>query len=216
MTEPGALAKDPTRQDALIEHIWTRHQFAVMARSRDLNRRISAMVTSDPPRVAEALELIAEALAATPSRNGWHDALEHAWSHMAQVAPSGLNRDGFLSACKQGREEARRYLFHAATSTGDEVLVGSSLLDDNPLPGFAFYKKGNDWWQVREKNGRLSCLPLTGLLSRATSSARRDLVLQGEGILRRVGGSLHPDPRFVQTLRRKGLWSETWVEVRGH
>ncbi|MFQ5768297.1 MAG: hypothetical protein ACE5ID_09990, partial [Acidobacteriota bacterium] len=93
------------------------------------------------------------------------------------------------------------------------VVIGSSLLDDTPLPGFAFYLKGREWWQVREKNGRLSSLPLNGLLSRASSSARREAVLQGEGILRRVGGTVYPDPRFATMLRSRGLWNKGWPSV---
>ena len=101
-----------------------------------------------------------------------------------------------------------------AATIGDEGLVASSLLDANPMPGFAFFKKGHDWWQVREKNGRLSCLPLTGLLSRASSSARRDAVLHGEGILRRIAGNYYPDPRFAPTLRSKGVWDDAWLSPK--
>ena len=104
----------------------------------------------------------------------------------------------------------RRLTFQAASACECDDLVGSSLFDDTPMPGFAFYVKGKDWWQVREKNGHLSSLPLNGLLSRAASSARRDAVLAGEGILRRVAGSVYPDPRFVPVLRSKGVWSDSW------
>lgn len=203
------------RQDHLIQHIWARHRFGVMARSRNTYERVSAMVASDPPRVTEALELMAEALASPPSRSGWGDALERIWGEVKKDAPKqGFSRDGFLAACKKGKEEARLYLFQAAAEVGEEEVVASSLLDDNPMPGFAFFKKGKDWWQVREKNGRLSCLPLSGLLTRASSSARRDAVLAGEGILRRIAGNYYPDPRFAPTLRSKGLWDKGWRSPR--
>jgi hypothetical protein len=202
------------RQDNLIEHIWARHKYGVLARSRNLHDRVSALVASDPPLVADALELMAEALASPPSRSGWSDALDKAWNQIKKGASkSGYSRDGFLAACRKGRDEARLYLFEAAAAAGDEALMASSLLDDNPLPGFAFFKKGQDWWQVREKNGRLSCLPLTGLLSRASSSARREAVLHGEGILRKIAGTTYPDPRFAPALRHRRLWNETWSEI---
>ncbi len=169
------------------------------------------MVNADPPLVNDALELMSEALASPPSRAGWGDALDLAWDQIEKKGRKrGFSRTEFTAACKKGKEEARLYLFRLAAETGDETLVGSSLLDDNPMPGFAFFKKGSDWWQVREKNGRLSCLPLTGLLSRASSSARRDAVLHGEGILRRIAGNYYPDPRFAPTLRSKGVWDESW------
>jgi hypothetical protein len=210
------------RQDHLIQHIWARHRFGVLARSRNTYERISAMVDSDPPRVTEALELMAEALASPPSRSGWGDALQHVWDEVSKKAggkkapkkKSSLTKDEFVAACKKGKEEARLYLFQAAAQVGEEEIVASSLLDDNPMPGFAFFKKGKDWWQVREKNGRLSCLPLSGLLTRASSSARRDAVLAGEGILRRIAGNYYPDPRFAPTLRSKGLWDKGWRSPR--
>ena len=199
------------RQDSLIEHIWARHQFNVLARSQNLHDRISAMVLADPPRVAEALELMAEALTNRPTREGWRLAFEKAWKKIRKDATGrGFTRAMFQTACKQGHEEGRRFLFQAASAVECDELVGSSLFDDTPMPGFAFYVKGKDWWQVREKNGHLSSLPLNGLLSRAASSARRDAVLAGEGILRRVGGTTYPDPRFVPVLRSKGVWSESW------
>ena len=202
------------RQDSLIEHIWARHEFNVLARSRNLHNRISAMVVSDPPRVGEALELMAEALTNRPTRTGWELAVERAWKKIRKEASRhGYSRADFQAACKKGQEEARRFLFEAATACHCNELIGSSLLDDTPMPGFAFYVKGKDWWQVREKNGHLSSLPLKGLLTRATSSARRDAVLAGEGILRHVGGSVYPDPRFIPALRSKGVWSDAWSKT---
>ena len=202
------------RQDSLIEHIWARHQFNVLARSQNLHDRISAMVSADPPRVADALELMAEALTNRPTREGWRQAFEQAWKKIRKEAVSqGWSRAKFQAACKQGHEEARRFLFQAASACGCDELVGSSLFDDTPMTGFAFYVKGKDWWQVREKNGHLSSLPLNGLLSRAASSARRDAVLAGEGILRHVAGTVYPDPRFVPVLRSKGVWSESWTDA---
>ncbi|MFQ5719290.1 MAG: hypothetical protein ACE5IK_07050 [Acidobacteriota bacterium] len=199
------------RQDSLIEHIWARHEFNVLARSATIHGRVSAMVESDPPRVAEAMELMAEALANRPTRSGWGLAIDRAWKKIAgKAATCGFSRSGFLAARKKGPDEARRFLFRAATACRCDELIGSSLLDDTPMPGFAFYAKGKDWWQVREKNGHLSSLPLNGLLSRAASSARRDAVLAGEGILRHVGGAVYPDPRFVPVLRSKGVWSDAW------
>ncbi|TDI42913.1 MAG: hypothetical protein E2P00_05810 [Acidobacteria bacterium] len=203
------------RQDHLIQHIWARHKYGLIARSRSSYERVNAMVSSDPPRVTEALDLMSQTLASPPSRSGWGDALDLAWRELGENRKKhDLSKDKFANACKKGREEARLYLFTIAVETGDDGLVGSSLLDDNPMPGFAFFKKGSDWWQVREKNGRLSCLPLTGLLSRASSSARRDAVLHGEGILRRIAGNYYPDPRFVPVLRSKGLWSEAWLSPK--
>ena len=202
------------RQDTLIQHIWARHKYCVLARSRSIYDRVSAMVSSDPPLVGEALELMAEALASPPTRTGWGDALDHAWGHVKKDgARNGFTRAGFLEACKKGRDEARKFLFEAAAVAGDDNQVASSLLDDTPLPGFAFFRKGKDWWQVREKNGRLSCLPLNGLLTRASSSARKEAVLHGEGILRRIAGQVYPDPRFAATLRTKGVWNDSWSKV---
>jgi len=203
------------RQDHLIQHIWARHKYGLIARSRSTYERVDAMVSSDPPRVTEALDLMSQTLASPPSRSGWGDALDLAWRELGKSRKKhDLSKDKFAHACKKGREEARLYLFTIAVETGDDALVGSSLLDDNPMPGFAFFKKGSDWWQVREKNGRLSCLPLTGLLSRASSSARRDAVLHGEGILRRIAGNYYPDPRFEPVLRSKGLWSKAWLSPK--
>ncbi len=202
------------RQDSLIRHIWARHEFNVLARSRSLHGRITALVESDPPLVAEALELIAEALTNPPTRIGFDQVLEKAWRRVRKDAREcGFVRADFVAACKKGREEARRFLFQAAAACHCTDLVASSLFDDAPMPGFAFYAKGDDWWQVREKNGHLSSLPLSGLLSRASSSARRDAVLAGEGILRHVAGTIYPDPRFVPLLRSKGVWNETWSTV---
>jgi hypothetical protein len=202
------------RQDSLIEHIWARHKYSVLARSRNIHDRVSAMVSSEPPLVVDALELIAEALASPPSRTGWNEAMDKAWKEVKKGGiKKGYTLSGFQSACKKGRDDARRYLFEAATVAGHENLVASSLLDDTPLPGFAFFKKGEDWWQVREKNGRLSCLPLNGLLTRASSSARREAVLHGEGILRKIAGTTYPDPRFAPALRTRQLWNESWSEV---
>jgi len=202
------------RQDHLIQHIWARHKYGVIARSRNVYERVTAMVSSDPPRVTEALELMAESLASPPSRSGWGDALDLAWEQIEKKNKKNLSRAEFTTACKKGKEEARLCIFRLAATIGDEGLVASSLLDDNPMPGFAFFKKGHDWWQVREKNGRLSCLPLTGLLSRASSSARRDAVLHGEGILRRIAGNYYPDPRFAPTLRSKGVWDDAWLSPK--
>ena len=202
------------RQDSLIGHIWARHEYNVLARSRGLHDRISAMVSSDPPLVGEALALIAEALTNRPTRSGWDQALDKAWTKIRKKASQcGYSRADFLAASKKGQDEARLFLFEAAAACGSDDLIGSSLLDDAPMPGFAFYTKGKDWWQVREKNGHLSSLPLNGLLTRAISSARRDAVLAGEGILRHVAGSVFPDPRFVPVLRSKGVWSDAWSKV---
>jgi len=203
------------RQDHLIQHIWARHKYGLIARSRSTYERVDAMVSSDPPRVTEALDLMSKTLASPPSRSGWGDALDLAWTDLRKKGKKAeFSRDHFADVRKKGREEARLYLFTKAVESGDDALIGSSLLDDNPMPGFAFFKKGSDWWQVREKNGRLSCLPLTGLLSRASSSARRDAVLQGEGILRRIAGRYYPDPRFEPVLRSKGLWSDSWLSPK--
>ena len=202
------------RQDSLIQHIWARNSYAVMARSRNLHERITAMVSSDPPLVADAMELMAVALASPPTRSGWNEAVEKAWDRIKKpAAKHGYTRSGYLAAIKKGREETRLFLFEAAAAIGERSLVASSLLDDAPLHGFAFYLKGSDWWQVREKNGRLSSLPLNGLLTRASSSARQEAVLHGEGILRRIAGNVYPDPRFAPTLRSKGLWNDTWSKV---
>lgn len=202
------------RQDSLIRHIWARHQYAVMARSRSMHDRICALVSSDPPLVSDSLELMAEALTNPPTRSGWTDTLERLWNQLKGAARSEkIAKGDFMATCKKGREEARRLIFHLAAAGDNKDLVGSSLLDDAPMPGFAFYKKGDDWWQVREKNGHLSSLPLSGLLNRASSSARRDAVLAGEGILRKIGGAVYPDPRFVRTLRSKGVWSESWDQI---
>ncbi|MFQ5671049.1 MAG: hypothetical protein ACE5HD_11120 [Acidobacteriota bacterium] len=202
------------RQDSLLGHIWERHSIAVMARSRSLHERVDAMVASDPPLVPEAIELMARALAGPPSRCGWGEAVEHAWEQLKKDGVrNGYRHTGLMVACKKGRDEARLFLFEAAAVMKNDKLIASSLLDDNPMPGFAFYRKGNDWWQVREKNRRLSCLPLGGLLARAASSARRDAVLHGEGILRRVAGNVFPDPRFAPTLRAKGLWDDHWAKI---
>jgi hypothetical protein len=200
------------KRDSLIDHIWLRHRYAVLARSRSLHDRIEALVSSDPPLVGEAIELMGEALASPPSRTGWTDAVDQAWGQLRRTA--GCSRDHFAAACKQGREEARVFLFRAAATAGDHVLVGSSLLDDEPITSFAFYAKATEWWQVREKNGHLSSLPVTTLLNRAGASARPEAVLAGEGVLRRVGGTVYADPRFTPLLRPTGLWKDTWASVQ--
>ena len=195
------------RQELLIEHIWARHQYAVLARSKPLHDRVAALVASDPPLVVDAVELMAEALTAPPSRGGFNDAVGQAWSRLGRGAGT---RDDLTAALKRGRDEARLFLFRMATTAKDDVVIGASILDDEPIAGFGFYAKGTDWWQVREKNGLLSSLPVGALLNRAAASARPEAVLAGEGILRRIAGTVYADPRFEPTLRVRKLWKDSW------